>query len=547
MGSAGALVASALMLWAGRAWGGAILPQLIAERATDVLPLDVVRRSLEELENNAKSVALAVITLTQVAGGGLLGFVYSRFARPGVAFRIAGGAALFSISWLLLSIVAAPLGGVGILASEAVQGFARTQAVFILASGVFALFVAVFVPCPAGIGSSSVDGDASPVPGGVTKSRRNLLRTAGVSLVALPALASGIYLGRFIDQLRAVYDPRLGRLDKDGRSIFATRGMPKEITPTPAFYVVSKNFVDPTVDAIDWSLEIDGLVDRPATLSYTDILARDSVELISTLECISNPIGGDFISTAIWTGFPLRELLDESLMQPGVVDIELHATDGYIESIPLVEALAADTIVVHSMNGDPLDDKHGFPVRLIVPGIFGMKNVKWLTRIRPVGEDIQGYWQQRGWSDIATVLTMSRIDIPARPHHVLPGAAVRIGGVAFAGDRGISRVEVTTDGGATWNDAELSDPLSDLTWRLWIYDHHPREQGIQRLAVRATDGTGVLQPETEQETLPDGATGWHRSWYEVRDEQGNPVPSRQEVLDAGVRWVRQGEARPEGK
>ncbi|MDQ3549147.1 MAG: molybdopterin-dependent oxidoreductase, partial [Chloroflexota bacterium] len=329
--------------------------------------------------------------------------------------------------------------------------------------------------------------------------------------LALPALWSGGYVGREVQRLRekgVAPEPRTTTAIGEGP--FAFSGMPLEITPTDEFYVVSKNFQDPTVDSSDWTLEVGGMVDTPLTLSYSDLMMRESVEFVSTLECISNSVGGKYISTATWQGFPLVELLREAGMPDGIVDIELHAADGYIESVPLAEALAEDTMIVHMMNGEPLTDEHGAPARLIVPGIFGMKNVKWLTKVIAVNEDIKGFWQERGWSDPAPVVTMSKITTPRAGDDLSAGQPFKAGGVAFSGDRGIDRVEVSFDGGVTWRDAELSDPLSPLAWRLWAIEQTPTATGVQWVTVRATDGTGDVQTAEERDTLPDGATGYHQ-------------------------------------
>src|SRR5690606_35898634 len=205
--------------------------------------------------------------------------------------------------------------------------------------------------------------------------------------------------------------------------------------------------------------------------------ARPTMQRITTLECISNPVGGNYISTGEWTGLPLRDLLTEAGLRPGVVDIVLHAADDYADSIPLVAALHPDTLLAYDLNGAPLPESHGYPLRLIVPGIFGMKNVKWITRIEAVDYDFQGYWQERGWSDIATVQTMSRIDVPASNRTLVAGQPTLIAGIAFAGDRGISRVEVSTDDGETWVPATLDEPLSPLTWVLWRYEWTPIQPG----------------------------------------------------------------------
>ncbi len=508
VGAVAGLVASGVMLWAGSAWGGVILAQLLSDRMTDVVPTSLFGQALGALESNAKPLTLAGLTLAQVVGGAVIGAAYSRFAGRAVRRRLAGGIALSLAIWASLSFIAAPLGEVGLLALDAPGGLWRTQATFVLAAVVFGALVAAFVPWPVAWSEGNVEPD---------RQRRRLMQMAGLAALAFPALWSTGYVGREVRQLREMgVSPEPRARTEPGGGPFAFAGMPLEITPTDEFYVVSKNFQDPTVDSSSWTLEVGGMVDSPLTLSYSDLMARASVEFVSTLECISNTVGGKYISTATWRGFPLVELLREAGLHDGIVDIELHAADGYVESIPLAEALAEDTMVVHTMNGEPLNDEHGAPARLIVPGIFGMKNVKWLTQVIAVDEDIKGFWQMRGWSDPAPVVTMSKISTPRSGDEVTVGQPFKAGGVAFAGDRGIQRVEVSFDGGATWNDAQLSDPLSPLAWRLWSIEHTPAALGLLWITVRATDGTGEVQTAEERMTLPDGATGYHSVRVTVR-------------------------------
>lgn len=503
-GAAAGLAAGGVMLWAGEAWGGAILAQLISERSTEIIPLELFGRALNALESNAKPLTLLGITLGQALGGAALGALYGLRAGSSVRARLLGGLALAALVWLLLCLVGGPLGDIGLFGVDAPGGFWETQLVFSAAALVFGALLAFSVPWPQVATTEETD-----------DGRRKLLKVGAFGVLALPAVWGLAYVGRQARDLRNSYDHEGGTRTEAGGSIFEAAGMPQEVTPTPSFYVVSKNFVDPEVNIVDWSLEIGGLVERPTTLSYTDILNRPTVDFMSTLECISNSVGGQYISNTVWTGFPLHELLDEAGLRPGVVDIELHAADGYIESIPLAEALAADTMLVHSMLGEALTYKHGFPVRLIVPGIFGMKNVKWVTKINAVDQDIQGYWQERGWSDIATVVTMSRIDTPGNARKFQVGDTVPIGGVAFAGDRGISKVELSLDNGLTWQNAQLIAEQSPPAWRLWAVEYVATEPGTFHMAVRATDGAGALQTDRERESLPDGATGLHRRYIEV--------------------------------
>ena len=518
VGAVAGLIASGVMLWAGSTWSGAILAQLLSDRMTGIIPTSLFGQALGALESNAKPLALAGLTIAQVAGGATTGAVYSRFAGRGITSRLAGGVVLSFAIWALLSLVAAPIGEVGLLARDAPGEVWRTQAPFILAAVLFAVLVVAFVPWPMMSQEDSVEPDGQ---------RRRLIQAAGLGALALPALWSTVYVGREVQQLREKgVSPKPRTRTTAGAGPFAFAGMPLEITPTDEFYVVSKNFQDPTVDRSSWTLEIGGMVDSPLRLSYSDLIARESVEFISTLECISNPIGGNYISTATWQGFPLIELLREAGMHDGIVDIELHAADGYIESIPLAEALAEDTMVVHTMNGEPLNDEHGAPARLIVPGIFGMKNVKWLTKVIAVDEDIKGFWQERGWSDPAPVVTMSKIATPRAGDHIPVGQPFMAGGVAFAGDRGIQRVEVSFDGGATWRDAQLSEPLSPLAWRLWAIEHTQMTTGVQWITVRATDETGGVQTAEDRPTLPDGATGYHQIRTNVMEgEEPEPTPT----------------------
>jgi len=502
VGAAGAMLASGLMLWAARAWDGVHLAQLLSERLTEIVPLEVFRDALTRLESSAKPLTLAGLIALQVVAGALVAIAYGRLRDRLRLGRATGAIALLVLAWAALSLVIAPLSGINVLGRDAAGGLGRAHGTFILVAAAYALVVAAFVPWPR----------VAPVAS--DPSRRRLLRTAGASLLVVPTAVSAGYITRFVRSLDRSPGSGSGS-SAFSQSPFAFPGMPPAITPNHEFYVVSKNFIDPDVDETSWSVEVAGLVDKPVTLTYADVLDRPASEMTSTLECISNPVGGEYISTARWKGFPLRDLLVEAGLRPGVVDIALHAADDYVDTIPVEEALAADTMLVHTMNDEPLPVLHGFPLRLIVPGIFGMKNVKWITRIEAIGEDLLGYWQQREWDDHAPVLTMSRIDTPRDGQRVPLGTERQIGGVAFAGDRGISKVEVSLDDGATWQECELSEPLSPLTWRLWKLPFAAAEAGTVSVTVRATDGAGELQTSEERDILPSGATGWHRLSFEV--------------------------------
>lgn len=279
------------------------------------------------------------------------------------------------------------------------------------------------------------------------------------------------------------------------------------ITPNEEFYVTSYRS-PPSLNVQHWELAIKGLVERPLVLTYPQLLARPSVSEIVTLECVGNSVAGEAIGTAEWEGVPLKALLEEAGISSKVRDVVIRAADGYSDSISLDRAVAGDVLVAHKMNGVPLPQGHGFPARIIVPGIYGMKNVQWVTEIELVEEDYQGYYQQKGWSDDATVKTMSRIDLPGHGE-TIRGHDYIVRGLAFAGTRGMKRVEISTDSDREWHPAVLKPAISPYAWVFWEYRWTLPSPGRYTLAVRAMDGTGQVQSSAEQEPYPDGAVGLH--------------------------------------
>jgi DMSO/TMAO reductase YedYZ molybdopterin-dependent catalytic subunit len=330
-------------------------------------------------------------------------------------------------------------------------------------------------------------------------SRRRVVRGIGYAVLAVGVfdIASSL--------IGSWFRSGSGRV-KGGSGVFPEiDGLALEMTPTPDFYLVSKNAFDPLVDSRRWKLEVTGMVENSLSLTYEDISALPPVEQYATLACISNEVGGDLIGNAIWKGVRLGDILKQAGLKAGVVDIVLRASDDYTDSISIERAMADGTLLVYAMNGEPLTPEHGFPLRLLVPGIYGMKNVKWITRIEAVDFDFKGYWQRRGWNDVAEYKTMSRIDAPA---HAVRGEAT-IAGIAFAGDRGISKVEVSTDRGRTWQPTEIKTALSPYTWVLWHKQWAPEQAGNHLLVVRATDGRGVVQTTQLAPPAPSGSSGYH--------------------------------------
>jgi len=280
------------------------------------------------------------------------------------------------------------------------------------------------------------------------------------------------------------------------------------VTDNADHYVVDTTLIKPSVDATKWTLDIGGSVENPFSLTYDDLLDLEAVEQEKTLECISNEVGGELISTALWTGVPLRDLLARAKPVAETYDVKLTSVDGYSDSIRIDKAMEPDTIVAYLMNGVTIPQDHGYPARLLVPNIYGMKNVKWLRSIECVTFDFLGYWQERGWSDLAAINTNTRINTPNRAVKWDGVSKIPVAGIAFAGARGISAVEVSTDGGNTFNAAELEPALGPLTWVRWKLDWTPPGTGKFAIMARSTDRTGAVETKIRREPFPNGATGW---------------------------------------
>jgi DMSO/TMAO reductase YedYZ molybdopterin-dependent catalytic subunit len=291
-------------------------------------------------------------------------------------------------------------------------------------------------------------------------------------------------------------------------------GLSPEVTSPADHYVVDINFLKPSVEADGWTLTVKGLVDNPLQLDFSTLQRGfEVVEDYSVLTCISNEVGGPLVGHSRWQGVRLQDVLEEARVRDGTVDVAFRATDGYTDSVPLEVAMDPAVILAVAHNGEPLTQEHGFPCRVRIPAIYGMKNVKWLEEIEVVNYDYKGYWMQRGWSDGAIVKTQSRIDVTPEDPRV--GEEYWIAGVAWAGDREVSSVEVSTDGGSSWENAELKGPIAQASWRLWAYRWRPEESGEHDVTCRAVDGEGEVQIAATAPPHPAGASGYHTVGVDV--------------------------------
>lgn len=290
--------------------------------------------------------------------------------------------------------------------------------------------------------------------------------------------------------------------------------MVPRIVPIEQFYVVSKNAKDPVVAVDGWSLEISGLVDRPVTVSYAELLSLPVRVVERTLSCISNPIGGREIGNTVWAGVPLDDLLALAGARPEAAELVFTSVDRYVEHLPLAKIREGTTLLVHTMNGQPLPPRHGFPARVLTTGRYGMKNPKWVRRIDVAAGPEPGYWERLNWSPTAPVRTTARIDVPS-PGQRLTLAEFVAGGIAFAGDRRIQRVEVSLDLGNTWTPADLEPSPSPLTWVRWAASLVLPGPGQFQVMARAIDGGGQVQDPTVMRSFPSGSSGYHRVLVEL--------------------------------
>ena len=342
-------------------------------------------------------------------------------------------------------------------------------------------------------------------------SRRALLRY-GAAIAAGAATAGVVGRTLLADASRAAAS-RLGIvLPRPASPAPAPVGDPQAAgavpfyTPNADFYRVDTALTVPNVDAATWSLRISGMVDRPVTLSFDDLLARPLVERDITLTCVSNEVGGPYVGTARWTGVLLAPLLEELGLQARAEQVLSRSVDGWTCSTPTSAVTdGRDAMLAVAMNGEPLPFEHGFPVRMVVPGLYGyVSATKWVTELELTTFDEQAYWTTRGYAEQAPIKTSSRIDTP-KPLAKLAAGPVAIAGVAWAQGTGIESVEVSIDEGP-WQQARLAGEAGVDTWRQWVlqWDATP---GSHRLVVRATDKAGRTQTATRRPIFPDGATG----------------------------------------
>ncbi|MEX2620232.1 MAG: molybdopterin-dependent oxidoreductase [Egibacteraceae bacterium] len=494
-------------LWAGLVAGAPSLVVAVGGVVIDEVPAGVKDVAIA-LFGVRDKIALVVGTLV-LAGvfGAVLGLLAARGLWKGAA-GFAGFAVLGTLAATRDPQASAVLAAIGAAVAAAVA---------------LALLHRMLARAP-GAGAHEPDPDHEPAtaePMQPRGDRRVFLQLAG-GATAFAVLSSGA--GRLLTSRNAATVAR-ARVDLPPPAValgtppagtaLEVDGLSPLFTPNDSFYRIDTALTIPRVDPATWRLQVTGMVDRPLTLSFDDLLAMPHEEVDVTLLCVSNEVGGHLAGNARWSGVRLTDLLDRAGVQVGATQIVGRSADGWTSGFPTEAAFdGRDALVAVGMNGEPLPLRHGFPARLVVAGLYGyVSATKWLTAIELTTlNGFDAYWVPRGWSKEGPVKTQSRIDVPAHRDSVAAGR-VAVAGVAWAGIRGVSRVEVAVDDG-DWQPARLAEELGSATWRQWLWEWDARP-GRHTLTVRATDGEGTVQTSAPSRPAPDGATGHHRVTVEV--------------------------------
>jgi DMSO/TMAO reductase YedYZ molybdopterin-dependent catalytic subunit len=346
--------------------------------------------------------------------------------------------------------------------------------------------------------------------------RRRFLIRLGGSTAAITVLGAAV--GQLVESRRRELISMLGAsgrwsashpLPNAGAALKPAAGTRPELTPLDSHYRIDIDSTPPEIDPQLWKLKLNGLVEQPRVLSLDELRAYAPLDQFITLSCISNPVGGDLIGTTRWTGVSLRRLLPSWRLKPSATHLKIRSADDFFEVVPL-EAIRADEriMLAYAWDGVPLTHEHGFPLRIYIPDVYGMKQPKWIESIEAIDHWEPGYWVKRGWDKEARMKATAVIDTVAVDMKIIEAdrrTLVPIGGIAHAGARGISKVELRVDDGP-WQPAALRAPLSPLTWVIWRFDW-PFQAGKHTFTVRCFDGQGVAQVAEAHGSKPSGATG----------------------------------------
>jgi DMSO/TMAO reductase YedYZ molybdopterin-dependent catalytic subunit len=401
------------------------------------------------------------------------------------------------------------MGGIGIAAAMSTPDASTADAI---PPTVAALVAMALLDYLVGWAHTPASGATEPGRAEAVGRRQFLVRASlvGAGAVALTGVGQALAGGRrAVEAARGSVRLRLPRPVAPPGVTGPVKGVASWVTPNELFYRIDTALAVPRVLPEDWRLRVHGMVDRELVLTYDALVGRGLEQAWVTLCCVSNEVGGSLISNAEWSGVPLAGLLAEAGVQPGADAVLSTSADGWNCGTPLAALTdGRAAMLAVAMNGEPLPVEHGFPVRMVVPGLYGFVSAtKWVVDLEVTRfADFSAYWTQRGWSPRGPVKTQSRIDVPHDGAQV-PAGRVAVGGIAWAQRTGIARVQVRIDDGP-WNTARLASVPNVDTWRQWAYAWDARP-GQHRIAVRATDESGYTQTSERVDVVPNGATGWH--------------------------------------
>ena len=484
-----------------------------------VVPASIEEPAVELLGDLAGQLGLVIATLIAAAVYGAGTMAFDRYAATRVAAkglsRFESLLVLGALPWAVFGLALFPLDGDSLFGTSSSVSSATSPWIFpftfLLVQGVFALTLSRWYDPR----TRSVVA-AQEVTQGPDVARREFIEKGAIGVLAVLAALVGLAgLGQLIPaRVRPMGGSQPIDL-QDAPAIFSdprlTSLVHYEVTPNEDFYRVAVDVVDPVVDASTWALVVDGLVSRPKKYSLAELQALPGTSQYTTFECVSNTVNGGLIGNAKWGGVRISDLLgDAGGAQVGAKYVVFYGAEGYSVGIPLEKAMMDDSILAYSMNAQPLPGHHGFPLRGVIPGRYGMMSCKWVYRISVVGSVYKGFWQTRGWTNDAVISTGTFIVEPeTSPVSISKNnGSIIVAGYAFAGDRGVSKVEVSLDGGRTWQQALLKKPISNLTWALWAYEWAPPGPGEYQVVARSTDGAGTVQTSVQADQFPNGATGY---------------------------------------
>jgi len=488
-------------------------PEAIFQLLINPVPGAVQSVAVENLRQYAKYSALTFASVIFVIIYGAIGTVIGHLSRRKITKWQLIGVGTVIATVLALGLEATFASSVSVLAS--ISGWMLVAALAVVVNLGFAAYVVSSMKIvPPTVTQPTIS---------LTPERRKLLKRVGLGALAIAVVyfASRLGLSLFSGQPVIQSNTPIPVNTEQQTSVSLT-GAPdifsdprianlvaSEVTDTRIFYRVDIDPFPPQLNFDQWTLNVTGKVNKPLTITKNDLLAMATSDEYATLECVSNTINppGALISNAKWTGVPLATILNQAGLGSDAVYVIFHCAEGYSVGIPMERALEPGALLAYKMNDELLPMEHGSPLRAIIPGLYGMMNAKWITGIEVSDSVYLGYWQERGWTNDAQIKTTSIIYYPQAGAQV--SGSLPIAGVAFAGDRGISKVEVSTDGGSTWNAAELKTPKSPYSWVLWAYEWMPTTNGTQTIIVRATDGSGQTQDSTSSQPFPNGATGYN--------------------------------------